>query len=164
MSCIDLLYMVFRRFLQNENQRNNGAVTLTWHLVLGRERDFAIIFKHVGHGHTTTWYKFWQQFKAFSIPIILYQFQKDPFCLIILYDILFYFIHVYIAPGQGETTLGDNFFDGSRKITGCMFQNNIFALWFNAHSFMILYMYIASAGADYQFGPKFGCQKEGLIT
>ena len=29
---------------------------------------------------------------------------------------------MYIAPGQGETTLGDNCFDGSKKvflITGC---------------------------------------------
>ena len=63
-------------------------------------------------GHTTTWYKFWQRFKAFFYIIILYQFQKDPFCLIILYDILFfffYFVHVYKAPGQKETTLGDNF-------------------------------------------------------
>ena len=75
------------------SQRTNGPVMLTWHPVLGRERDF------------------WQHFKAFIISIILYQFQKDPFCLIILYDILFYFIHVYIAPGQGKTTLGDNFFD-----------------------------------------------------
>ena len=64
----------------------------------------------LGHAHTTTWYKFWQHFKAFVIPIILYQFQKDPFCLIILYDILFYFMHIYIAPGQEETTLGDIFF------------------------------------------------------
>ena len=38
----------------------------------------------------------------------MYQFQKDPFCVIVLYDILFYFIHVYIAPGQEETTLRDN--------------------------------------------------------
>ena len=57
--------------------------------------------KAPGHGHTTTWCKFWHNFKAFIIPIILYQFQKDPCCFIILYDILFYFIHVhiYIAPG-----------------------------------------------------------------
>ena len=60
-------------------------------------------------GQTTTWYKFWQHFKAFIIPIILYQFQKDPICLIILYDILFYFIDVYIAQGQEKTTLGNNF-------------------------------------------------------
>ena len=72
--------------------------------------------KAPGHGHTTTWYKFWQPFKAFIIPIILCQFQKDPFHLIILYDILFYFIHVYIAPGKEETTLGDNLFDGRRKV------------------------------------------------
>ena len=70
--------------------------------------------KATGHGHTTTW--FWQHFKALIFPIILYQFQKDPFCLIILYDILFYFIHVYKAPGQEETTLGDNVFDASRKV------------------------------------------------
>ena len=68
------------------------------------------------HGHTATWYKFWQHFKAFVIPIILYHFQRDPFCLIILYDILFYFKHVYIAPGQEETALGDNVFDRSRRI------------------------------------------------
>ena len=40
----------------------------------------------------------------------LYQFQKDPFCLNISYDILFYFICIYIAPAQGETTLGESFF------------------------------------------------------
>ena len=86
-----------------------GAQSLCW---------FCHVAAHIapGHGHTTTWYKFWQQFKAFIVPIILYQFQKDPFCLIILYDILFYFIHVYITPGQEETNLGDKFFDGSRKV------------------------------------------------
>ena len=68
-----------------------------------------------GHGHTTTWYKFWQYFKVFIISIILYQFQKDPFCLIILYDILFYLIHVHIAKGK-VVSLGENYFDGSRKV------------------------------------------------
>ena len=79
-----------------------------------------------GHGHTTTCYKFWQHFKAFIIPCILYQFQKNPFCLINLYNILFYFIYVYIAPGQGETTLGDSFLMEAERsyilITGCMFK------------------------------------------
>ena len=55
-----------------------------------------------------------QHFKAFIIPIILYQFQKNPFCLIILYDILFYFIHV--PQGKRRQPLGDNFFDGNRKV------------------------------------------------
>ena len=61
--------------------------------------------------HATTWYKLWQHSKAFVIPIILYKFQKNPFCLIILFsfDISFYFIHVYIGQGQEETTLGDKF-------------------------------------------------------
>ena len=34
--------------------------------------------------------------------------------ILILYDILFYFI--YIAPGPKVTTLRDNGFDGSRKV------------------------------------------------
>ena len=38
---------------------------------------------------------------SFIIPIILYQFQKDPFCLIILYDILFHFIH-YSPRARGD--------------------------------------------------------------
>ena len=40
------------------------------------------------------------------------------------------------------------------------------ALWFYAHFFMILYMYIAlgQAGADNPLGPKLWCQQEGLIT
>ena len=49
--------------------------------------------KAPGHGHTTTWYKFWQHFKAFIIPIVLYQFQKDPFWLLpyfIWYFVLFH--------------------------------------------------------------------------
>ena len=63
-----------------------------------------------------TRYKFWQHFKAFITPIILYQFQNDPFCLTVLYDILFYFMHVYIAPGNllpllsyGSKRLTENF-------------------------------------------------------
>ena len=54
--------------------------------------------------------------KALINPMILYWFKKDPFCLIILYDILFDFVHVYNAPGQEETTLEDNVFDASRTV------------------------------------------------
>ena len=119
-----------------------------------------------GHGHTTTWYKLWQHFKAFIISIILYQFQKNPFCHIILYDILFYFTY---SPRAREKTLGDSCILWKQKglitlTTDCMFQNNIFALWFYAHFFMILYIYIALTGADNPLGPNFWCQQEGLIT
>ena len=109
-----------------------------------------------GHGHTTTCYKFWQHFKAFIIPIILcMQLQKDPFCLIILYYILFYFIHVYIAPGQGKRTLGDNFFDGSRKVLSLWSLVACFKKYLCPQIlctfFMILYIHIASTGADNPF-------------
>ena len=109
------------------NQRTTGPVSLTWVLRICWIRTNLEIQEHsklyklgqpmviiwkkaTRHRHTgTTWYQFWQHFKAFIIPNILYPFQKDPFCLIILDDIFLYFIHVYIAPGQEETTIGDNF-------------------------------------------------------
>ena len=79
------------------------------HLTLGpglgeRFCTFSNTFIATGHGHTTTWYKFWQHFKTFIIPV-----PERSFLPHYLYDILFYFIHVNIAPGQGETTLEDNF-------------------------------------------------------
>ena len=42
--------------------------------------------------------------------------RKIPLTHLILYCILFYFIPVYIAARQVETTLGDNLFDGSGKV------------------------------------------------
>ena len=103
------------------NQRTNSPVTLTWSWA-GREilHFFTIsnIYIAPGHGHTTTCYKFWQHFKAFIIPIILYQFQKD-------HVASFYSFHTCIySPRARGDNLGDNFLDGSilSLIIGCMFQ------------------------------------------
>ena len=151
-----------------------NKVMLTWYLVLCRERDFALfhnfkLYIAPMHGHTTTWYKFRQHFKAFIISIILYQFRKDPFCLIILCYTLFYFIHVHIAQGRGETTCWDNFFDGSRKVLSLdhwlHFSRKYLCpliVWY-AHFFSwFLYICIAPTGADNPFGSKFWCQQKGL--
>ena len=126
----------------------------------GQGQPRVIIWKKApGHGHTTTWYKFWQTFKAFIIPTILYQFQKDPFCLIILYDIVFYFIHVYKAPGQEETSLGTIFIMQAERSSHfdhwLHVSKNSYAIWFYAYFFMILYMYIAlGQGQTAQFRAK----------
>ena len=104
--------------------------------------------KAPGHGHTITWYKFRQHFKACIIPIILYQFQKELFCLIILYDILFHFIHVYKAPGnnwmQAERSYHfDHWLHVSKNssvltnVICCKFKKNLFNLWLYTHLFMI---------------------------
>ena len=117
-----------------------------------------------GHGHTTTWYKFWQHFKVFIISII------PEWCLLphhfIWYFVLFHTSCIY-SPREREDNPWGQFIWWKRKglitlITGCMFQNNICALWFYAHFFMILYMYIAQAGADNPLGPKFLYQQKGL--
>ena len=125
------------------------------------------LIKAPGHGHTTTWYKFWQHFKAFIIPIILYQFQKDHFCLIILYDILLYFIYVYIAPLQEETILWDIFFMETER--SYQFDHWLHvskkspALWFYAY-FFSGHVHSPWASADDPSGQKFWCQQESLIT
>ena len=139
---------------------------LTWYLVLGRERDFALLhnfklYMASWHRQTYIWYKFWQHLKAFIIFIILYQFQKDPFCLIVfIYDILFYFIHVWSLRARGDNPCGHSFRCKQKSpiilITGCIYQKNIFALWFYAHFFfMILYMYIAQKGQTTNWGLNF---------
>ena len=129
----------------------------------GQGQPRVIIWKKApGHGHTITWYKFWQHFIAFIIPIILYQFQKDPFCFIICYDILFYFIHEYKAPRQEETTLVLKQTERSYHFEHWLhLSKNSFALWFYAHFFMILYMYIALGQGRQTIRAIFLCQKEG---
>ena len=90
--------------------------------------------------------------------------RKIPFAsYIILYDILFYFIHVYIAPGQGETTLGDNFLMEAERSYHfnhwLHVSRNSLALGLYALFFLILYMYIAPgqrpATHYWPLGPKF---------
>ena len=106
--------------------------------------------------------------KAFIISVILYQFQKNPFCLIILCDILFYFKHVYKAPGQEETTHGDNFLCKQKGlitlITGCMFQKIDLPSDFMHFVHDFIHVHSTRAGTDNPLGPKLLCQQEGLIT
>ena len=108
-----------------KHQETNLPLSLKWSMSTQGHH----LNKAPGHGHTTTRYKFWQHFKAFVIPIILYQFQKDPFCLIILYGILFYFIHVYSvsSPNARWDNPWGQFCWWKQKglitlITDCMFQ------------------------------------------
>ena len=104
-----------------------------------------------GHGHTSTYYKFWQHFKAFIIPIVFYQFQKDPFCLIFCF---ISYTYIYILRARGDNPWGQ-FFWWKQKglltlITGCMFQKIALPSYF---------MHIFSS-----LGTKFWCQQESLIT
>ena len=78
---------------------------------------------------------------------------------IIVYDILFHFIHVYIARGQEETTLGDNFLWKQKGhitlITGCMFQKQLCPLNLCTLFHDFIHVFRPWAGADNPLGPKF---------
>ena len=158
--------MLYKLSPIQKHQETNLTLSLKWSR---STQGYHLKQKAPGYRHTTTRYKFWQHFKAFIIPIILYQFQKDPFCLIILYDILFYFIHVYIAQGQEETTLGNIFFWWKQKglltlITGCMFQKIALPSDFMHIFHDFIHVHSSWAGADNTLGPKCWCQQEGFIT
>ena len=88
--------------------------------------------------------------KLLLFPSSLYQFQKDPFCLIILYGILFYFIHVYsvFSPRArwdnpwGQFVLMEA--ERSYHFDHWLLVSKIsYAIWFYTHFFVIFYMYIA---------------------
>ena len=84
--------------------------------------------------------------------------------------ILFYFILVYKAPRQQETTIGDNVFYASRKVlslgsdTGCMFQKMALPSDFMHIFHDFVHVHSPWAGTDNPLGPKFCYQQEGLIT
>ena len=120
---------------QKKKQRTNGPVTLTWHLVLGRERDFAFFhsFKHVyiasGHGNTTTLYK-GSILKFLLFPSFCISSRK--ITIASLFYMIFCLFHI-CTYGTRETTLGDNFlkeaewsyhFDHWLHVS-----KNIFVLW-----------------------------------
>ena len=77
---------------------------------------------------------------------------------------------LYKAPGQEETTLGDNFLCKQKGliilIISCMFQKTALPSDF-MHSFFFhdfIHVHSPWAGADNPLGPKFLCQQEGLIA
>ena len=113
-----------------------------------------------GHGHTTTRYKFWQHFKAFVIPSFCISSRKILFASLfyMVFCFISYMCTAYLALGQDETILGDNFVDGSRKVLSLW--SLILCTLF--HDF--LHVYSPWAGADNTLGPTFWCQQEGLIT
>ena len=70
-----------------------------------------------------------------------------------------FILHVRIAQGQGRQPLGTIFFMEAERPYHfdhwLHVWKNVFALWFYAHFFMILYMYIALEGADNHWGQNF---------
>ena len=79
--------------------------------------------KAPGHGHTTTWYKFWQHFKAFIIPIILYQISFTSLFYMIFCFISFMYTKLQGKRRQSLETIVLMQAGLITLITGCRFQN-----------------------------------------
>ena len=100
--------------------------------------------------------------------IICYKFKKN-LTEGWFYKIFFMILYMYIAPGQGLTTLWGWNFDVNRNILSlrsfvASFQK-ISELWFYTIFFMILYMYIAPGqGQRAPRGTKFWCHQKCLVT
>ena len=71
------------------------------------------------------------------------------------------FFHMYLAPGQGQTTLCGQNSDVNRKALSlcpfvASFKKNIFEVWFYTYFCLFLYMYIAPGqGKTTPWGQKF---------
>ena len=97
---------------------------------------------------------FWCQPKALITSTICCKFQTN------LFEFWFYthflmFFHMYIALGQGQTTLCGQNFDVNRMVLS-LWPFNIFEVWFYTYFCLFLYMYIApGAGADNPWGQNF---------
>ena len=116
---------------------------------------FMILYMYTapGQGQTTSWVQnlvIWYKFQNILFEIWFYTFFND-------------FIHVS-SQGQGQT----NFWCQQKGLITlpicCKFIKNPFELWFYTYFFMLLYMYIALAGADNPLGTKFWCQQKHLAT
>ena len=72
---------------------------------------------------------------------------------------------LYKTPGQEKTTLGDNFFGGSRKVWSLVtcFKKQHCPLILCSFCHDFIHVHSPWAGADNPLGPKFWCQQEDLI-
>ena len=85
--------------------------------------------------------------KPLVTSVISYKFQKNP-CEVSFYTHFFHdFIHVYSSGAGADYPLGTKFWCQQEHLVTsvicCLFQKNLFEVWFYTFCFMILYMYIA---------------------
>ena len=120
------------------NQRTSGPVNA--HLTPGPGiylihifNDFIHVYSPGARAENPLGTNFWCQQKALTTSTICCNFQTNLFQFWFYTHFLMFF-HVYIAPGQGQTTLCGQNLDANRKALSlpicCKFQKNIFEVWF----------------------------------
>ena len=77
---------------------------------------------------------------------------------LILYNFFHDFIHVYSPKAGADNPLGPKFLCQQEHLVNliicCKFQKNLFEVWFYTDFFMILYMYIAPRGQNFEVNKK----------
>ena len=78
------------------------------------------------------------------------------------YAILFMILHMYIAPGQGQTAPRGQSFNVNRNVLSFHLFDASFKKMPLKSDF--IYVFSPGAGADSPQGTQFRCQQEGIIT
>ena len=111
--------------------------------------------------------------KLLLFPSFLTSSRKILFASLFYVIFVCFFIHVYIAPGQEETTLGDYFFfffflmeaERSYHFDHWLYvSKNNCSLILCTLFCVLIHVYSPWAGENNPLGPNFLCQQEGLIT
>ena len=98
--------------------------------------------------------KFWCQQKCLVTSFICCKFQKKSLWSL-FYTFFFFqdFIHVYSPKAGADNPLGTKFLCQQEHLVTfvicCKFQKNLFEVWFYTVFFIILYMYIAPRGQNF---------------
>ena len=109
--------------------------------------DFIHVYSPRARAENPLGTNFWCQQKALITLTIYCNFQTNFFEFWFYTNFLMFF-HMYITPGQGQTTLCGQNSDVNRKTLSlcpsvASFKKNIFEVWFYTYFLMFLYMYIA---------------------
>ena len=131
--------------------------------------DFIHVYSPRASAENSLGTNFWCQQKALITSTICCTFQTN------LFEFWFYthflmFFHMYIAPGQGQTTLwGENPDVNRQALSLCPFvaslKKNTFEVWFYTSFFHVfIHVYSPGAGADNPFGSEFLYKHKPFVT
>ena len=90
------------------------------------------------------------------------------FDFLLFFMCVFFFFHMYIAPGRGREPIGDKKFITTESLFSlpmcCKFQTDLLKIWFYTHFNDFIHVYSAAARAENPLATNFWCQQESFFT